>query len=189
MKRWIAMLGMLAALSAHAQGGQVFLMRVDVPAGARLETYEDGNGCPERADACRANGSVQAGEELLVTEVRGEWSRAWSKGWVRNAQLSALPVDAQPAWEGRWKGADTAGAIAIARKDDAYGIEAVIDAGRMQGPLRVDGKRARYDEGNPLMPDIGCKADFARLGRYLVVQDNGQCGGTVRFDGVYTPAE
>lgn len=189
MKRAIAMLGMLVAMSAHAEGGQVYLMRVDVPSGTQLETYEDGNGCPARADACRGNGSVQPGEELLVTEMRGDWSRAWSKGWVRNAQLTELPVDAHPAWEGSWKGADTAGAIAIVRQGDAYGVEAASDAARMRGLLRVDGKRARYDDGNPLMPDIGCKADFVRIGRYLVVQDNGQCGGKGRFDGVYTLAD
>jgi hypothetical protein len=211
MKRWMAVLGMLAAAHAHARNylrdETPRLMRVAAPSGTQVAFHGDADACRARGDGdCLTGASAAPGEVLLVVGTRGEWRLAWSKGWVRAALLADVPADAQPAWDGTWIAADEPenrpGRIGIACRDGGCSIDAqtkwtngalpngepIENLGSMQGPLHIDGNRGRYDDGNPLMPDIGCKADFLRLGRYLVVQDNGGCGGyNARFDAVYTP--
>ncbi|MDN4054498.1 hypothetical protein QPK32_15555 [Massilia sp. YIM B02763] len=205
MKQWIAVLGLLAAAQVQAQNELPHLARVAAPAGEKVDFYENSRGCPEGGDACRNDRRAEPGEELLITGSRDEWRHAWSKGWVRAALLADVPADAQPAWDGIWVATEAPenhpARIAIACRAGGCRVdgeakwtngalpngERIENLGSMQGPLRVDGNRGRFNDGNPLMPDIGCKADFVRLGRYLVVQDNGQCGGyNVRFDAVYT---
>jgi hypothetical protein len=184
MKRLFAAIGMLAALQAQAQTqtDAPRLVRVDAPAAF----YSDKEGCPAAGETCRSGTEAAAGDELLITKVDGDWSYAWSKGWVRSAGLVDVAPAAQPAWAGVWKSGATPGSIEIAQQDDTWLVEALKDGAGMRGVLRVEGPAARYDDRNPLMPDFGCRADFLRVGAYLVVRDNGQCGDNTRFDGVYT---
>ena len=59
----------------------------------------------------------------------------------------------------------------------------VVHTGKMTGELAWQGRRARFMAGSGA---DDCAAELTQVGRYLVVADNGHCGGAnVRFDGVY----
>ena len=166
----------------------------------RLYFFKEGDGCPEQGARCQTRAFVLAGDRLLVGKNRGAWSCAWypgkrqeTAGWVRNGDLTIQVAPLPDDWAGRWKARNSSGTINIAGKDGSWTVQgkaswgsgATQHVGELGGPLRVQGTHA-YLAGAQA---TDCGADFTRVGDFLVVHDNRQCGGAnVRFDGVYARA-
>lgn len=202
---------LLAAAPALAQGGAEpacnsgdfpmhpeFSIATVGAATPRLYFYKDGEGCPEKGASCQTRAFVVAGDRLLVGKNRGAWSCAWypgkrveTAGWVRNGDLT-LQVGPPPAdWGGKWKARNSSGVVNIGGRDGAWTVQgkassgsgAALRLGELGGELKVQGARARLAGTQ----GAECGADLTRVGDFLIVHDNGQCGGAgVRFDGVYT---
>jgi hypothetical protein len=178
----------------------------------RLYFYGDTGGCPGKGADCRTKAYVLPGDELLLGKVHGDWTCAWYEGkahetvgWVPNRNLvisQPQPDVSAPDWLGTWKVYNYPGYINIARKGNAYYVRGntrwigaelpngsrVEHLGDLAGELKIDRNRARLG-GQLESADGDCAAEFTRVGRFLVVHDNAQCGGAnVRFDGVYTKA-
>lgn len=212
----LASCGWFAALPAHAQTTDEDMCRsglfpsqsefhlATVTANApRLYFSGDMDGCPQQGDSCRAKAYVVAGDRLLLGKTHGEWSCAWYQGkthetvgWVRNrdlrldAETDEAPVD----WSGKWKQYNYPGYVSIARKGEVWYVlgemrwssEYASHFGEMSGELKIRGRHAHFG-GTPGPQVYDCIADLTRIGDFLIVHDNSECGGAnVRFDGVYT---
>lgn len=134
-------------------------------------------------------------------------------GWLRMEDVSprAVPAAALQDWPGTWTDIEkkiiitrgkAAGTLAVAGEATFGGSDPVrvrngsVSSGEIRGdaPLK-DGMLAftmgedrtlGFGEGD----EFDCRARFLRLGAYLVVEDNGQCGGiNVRFTGLYRRAK
>jgi len=176
---------------------------------SRLHFFEDMDGCPSRGAECQSKSYVVPGDQLIVGKQRGEWSCVWyagksheTVGWVRNQHLQYEKVNEHPDWQGKWKQYAYPGYISIVSKAGRYYVlgntkwigaqlpdgTRVEHLGELEGELSVEKNLAH---SGPAASDADaqytCIADYVRLGRFLIVHDNGQCGGmNVRFDGVYT---
>ena len=174
----------------------------------KLVFHQDDKGCPEGGAKCRSKAYVVAGDALIVNKVHGEWACAWydgkkqaSVGWVKVSRLQLQTNDATPGlkqWTGKWRFYTDVGVIEIAQADGKLHVSGdalwhggrtadglpVVHTGSVEGTMTPQGSKARL-----VMDDApySCQVDFTLLGKYLVVRDNGNCGGVnVRFDGVYT---
>lgn len=168
--------------------------------------------CPATTDACRKASYLVTGDLVLVGKTRGAFTCVtyqstsgrkpiFTSGWLPSAALTPVKPMALPRiadWIGNW--------------DQHYaGIE--IKRGGIGGRLQIDGiaafKGARdvhtgvleaqvmpgqdsiafLDDG--WMPfetkcDSACRVRMQRIGPWLVVVDNGGCGGAgVTFEGFY----
>ncbi len=175
----------------------------------KLYFYKDDTACPNDESSCRRNAYVLPGDELLINKTVGGWACAWfhgtkheTVGWVKTDHLVFLPtenVDRQH-WLGTWKYYNTDGVITITENGESLSVEGstlwqggmspagfpVVHTGEIAGTIKPVNGRAHLSDGDR---EIDCAADLVRIGRYLVVHDNGNCGGVnVRFDGVYTKA-
>jgi hypothetical protein len=178
---------------------------------SRLYFFGDMDGCPSLGTNCQSKNYVVPGDELIVGKQHGEWSCVWysgklheTVGWVLNHQLKFVENNGRPNWIGKWKQYAYPGYISIARKADRY---YVLGNTKWSGAKLADGTRVEHfgDLGGELKVETHlaysgaaalhtevkytCGAEYARVGRYLIVHDNSYCGGmNVRFDGVYTAA-
>jgi hypothetical protein len=168
--------------------------------------------CPAETAACRKTSYLVTGDLVLVGKTRGAFSCVtyqsasgrkpiFTAGWLPSAALTPVKPMAEPRtedWLGSW--------------DQHYaGIE--IKRGGIGGRLRIEGEAAFkgaldvhtgvieaqvmpgkesiafLDDG--WMPfetqcESGCRVRMQRIGPWLVVVDNGQCGGAgVTFEGFY----
>ena len=168
--------------------------------------------CPAAGDACRKKSYLVPGDLVLAGRTRGDFTcvshqartatkSVWTQGWLPRAALIALAPTPSPGiadWLGTW--------------DQPHGtIE--IKSGGIGGRLRIDGlmmvPTARDFHNGAIeaqvlpgkdgiaflndgwLPfetkcDSGCRVRMRRVGPWLVVQDNGDCGGAgVSFTGLY----
>ncbi len=133
-----------------------------------------------------------------------------TSGWLPRAALETVPPKAAPArqWEGKWE-RDAEAEIEIKSHADDLTVagtatwgghdpERVKRGGVHTGELEGGGKprgptlAIGYDPDRssfPSAPDAAsdsCSAQLNLYGRYLMVEDNGRCGGVnVSFTGVY----
>ena len=178
------------------------LARVRGARGSRAYFQGDDEGCPGPAAKCGQKAYVIPGDELIVSRAFGEYVCAWYQparggetvGWVAASRLEISEADANPAlalWLGTW---------------EFYNDTLRITRGAKAGTLRVEGE-AFWHGVNPENVHTGevsgeaapvagvlslgggddlCRATFRLVGAYLIVDDNGDCGGAnVTFDGVY----
>lgn len=178
---------------------------------SRLYFFEDLDGCPSRGAECQSKSYVVPGDELIVGKQHDDWSCVWysgktheTVGWVLNRQLQFVEVNENPDWLGKWKQYAYPGYISIARKAEHYYVlgntkwiggqladgTRAEHLGELDGELKVE-KNFAYSDSTAFgsNDEYACRAEYVRLGRFLIVHDNSQCGGVnVRFDGVYTAA-
>jgi len=111
-------------------------------------------------------------------------------------------------WIGEWRsGPESTIRIAPGARPDAFRIEGdatwgALDPGRverggvhigtLEGETQAEGANLSFGMGeNGTLPfdeadDVDCKVQMRRLGSYLLVKDNGMCGGAnVTFTGLY----
>lgn len=161
------------------------------------------DGCPD-ADSCR-HGYLLPGQEVLAGKSMGAFVCVYyqpsaSAGWMLASALAAEPPPSTPTpsdWTGHWSvdaGEDstidiTLDGAALAVDGEGYWPARDYEQGPGQ-PAQHEGGfsgRAAPTGGRLVLNDNGCETSMRRVGAYLVVTDNGQCGGAnVRFDGVYT---
>lgn len=175
---------------------------------SRLYFFDDMEGCPSRGAECQSKSYAVPQDELIVGKQHGDWSCVWysgktheTVGWVLNRQLQFVEVNEHPDWIGKWTQYAYPGYISIARKTEHYYVlgntkwigaqladgTRVEHLGELDGALKVETNFAYSGSATSDSNDkYACGAEYVRLGRFLIVHDNSQCGGmNVRFDGVY----
>lgn len=176
-----------------------------VVGGGQVHFLEDGKpNCPREDKACEQRAYVVRGDEVITGRVRGPFTCAFfpnrvggSAGWVKSSDLAPVTPGADPpmsAWVGQWRDGDdtirlTAKGPALEVAGDAYWPSANPppdqrpggpNVGELAGLARPRGRTVVFGES------VGCRAELALVGAYLVVADNSGCGGmNVRFNGVY----
>lgn len=179
-------------------------------AAERSHFFDDAAGCPQAAD-CQRKSYLVEGDQLLVAQQNEGWSCVWYEGarrngarrefvgWMASADLRPLPPQhPQPEqWLGHWhfydnrlqisEGSD--GALEVSGEAVWYGGinsfgDRVVHVGSLGGAGIVeDGNLLHIREGEE---DYSCHVRLRLVGKSLIVDDNGNCGGlNVRFDGVY----
>lgn len=171
--------------------------------GQKVHFYRDDEGCPSLQSQCARREYLVSGDQVLVGKHTGSWACVWYFGkkhefvaWVPKRNVNAVQAPPFPAiddWIGDW--VYHANRIHL-YMDDSSGRPAVRSElrwdggttstgdtiahyGGMRGTLDVAGARATAVEGS-------CKLTLARIGEFLVADDNGNCGGAnVRHGGVF----
>jgi hypothetical protein len=174
-----------------------------VTPGDRLGFLSDTDGCPSEAAKCRGRAYVLAGNVLATGHEHGPYVCAFfpnrvggTAGWAPRARLAPMAFPAAPApaaWAGHWADGDdtidlAVKAGAIEASGQAYWPSANPPLSeRPGGPNLGDlSAKARPAANHASFTDDPCTAAMTLAGDYLIVADNGQCGGmNVRFDGVY----
>jgi hypothetical protein len=168
----------------------------------KVHFFDDNDGCPSKGAACRLPAYLIPGDEILVGKRTADFACIWYQGhkqesvaWVpaKNVALgAAAPLDPVRDWVGAWSdgtnkiriAAANGGRVQMRSKlrwdgGTAPNGQPLANFGEMQGLLEVQGAKASAVEGE-------CSVALTRIGRYLVVDDNGACGGiNVRHTGVY----
>ena len=167
--------------------------------------YDDdfkAEGCPASTDACRRNAYLVTGDLVFVGATQGAFTcvnyqsplakkQIWATGWLPTAALTPVarmtPTKATD-WIGNWY--HPGGPIEI--KQAAGGklhVEGGITVptardfhtGDFAGDVTPKDDMLDFDDG-----DDSCHVQMQRIGTWLLVGDNGGCGGAgVTFQGLY----
>jgi hypothetical protein len=172
--------------------------------------------CPSTESACKLKAFLVPGDAVLVNATDGPFVCAMFKsqagvetrGWLPRATLQIAPPEAAPAqkWAGKWRRDRGAGIVLKSDGDNVKVSGSAIwgdsdpqrvkrgavhegeldDSGKPRGQALAIG----YDPGRsglaPPEDADGCAARLQLFGRYLLVKDNGKCGGAnVSFTGLY----
>jgi hypothetical protein len=206
--RWIMALCLLG-FAAPAYAGATDRL-VKIKAGPK-RYFQDGDrsGCPGAAQ-CRRRGYVMPGDMLIESSARGGFSFVTyvpkgggkaTTGWIESAALVPVPLNAPRAadWIGAWVGPDDSNMdITLGGKAGIVHVEGEalwgqydpekvkrgsVHVGQISGDMTPLGLTALYRDGEG---EYDCRVDLRLLGPYLLVEDNGNCGGaSVTFNGVY----
>ncbi len=177
---------------------------------AQASFYSGGEiaGCPAMIAKCLRKAYVRAGDIVLVGRSNGalvltDFTAGGARsthGWLPRTAIAPLPAPAATlaGWRGEWVRDDEAnislkpgkapGSIAVAG-DASWGThdpERVKNGGINMGALEYEGvpEGDRLNVGEPGQYD--CRVRMRLLPPYLIVADNGKCGGAnVSFSGVY----
>jgi hypothetical protein len=171
--------------------------------GERLAFLWDYGGCPDAAARCRQDASVAAGQLVVTGQTHRSYSCAFlpgadggSAGFLRSDRLAEvrLPRPAPGDWAGRWAdgenevtlAADAAGRLQASGR--ACWPSCTVSPRERPGGPNIGAFRAQAaPQGNAVaFAEDECEVSATLLPPYLVVSDNGRCGGNnVTFMGVY----
>ncbi len=165
----------------------------------------ESSSCPNDSDACRSQAYVVPGDTVLTGMTRGEFvcvqylgERSHRIGYVRQNEIAPQQIDRSPplsAWAGAWHsggGAEGGDVIELRPQGTALAISgnATWDSGNpggvnlgvVEGTVTPQGNAATFTD-----PDVGdCRMEMTLASSFLVVSDNGKCGGlNVTFSGIY----
>lgn len=158
-------------------------------------------GCSASEKTCSPT-SLAPGDPILVYQESGDWTCGYisqadgsGPGWVRSKDIRLVKVDENPpldAWLGTWKYFDdklsikkgkTAGTLALDGEATWHGSAGNVHVGDINGEAAPTGNRMHYQDGTD---QDSCIVDFTLLGKYLMLNDNANCGGmNVRFWGLW----
>ena len=171
-------------------------------------------GDPE-AKRCATGRFLVVGDVLLVRDqVGGLVSASFvnadgmgREGWVRKDGIQRLSDDfgANSSWAGNWVSHDGRDPRFISvlqherqrecavKGDATFGQNGPwrvehggVNLGDFSGRFVVHGDQAKFIESEAADEAFNCKVAFRKMGLFLIVADNRQCGGRqVNFDGVY----
>ncbi len=173
--------------------------------------------CPSAENACALKAFLVPGDEALVIGGESPYLCATFKsprgaetsGWLPRAALSLAPPEPAPAanWAGKWRRDGEAEIVLQAHGDEvAASGEAswgggdpervrtgAVNTGEISGSgePKAGVLAIGYADGAAAPPANGadCAARLQLFGRYLLVEDNGACGGmNVTFAGIYVRA-
>lgn len=161
--------------------------------------FDDMESCQENKRRCRLNAYVVSGDELLINKTQRGWACAWYQGkkretvgWVKSEKLKELNMEVPTTsdWIGKWKATDSWVKITKNKHSSLMvagsasgGDDSRRHEGSLDGEIIPDRGQATM---NPGIDEYECMVKFVRIGRYLIVDDNGNCGGAnVSFDNVY----
>jgi hypothetical protein len=174
-------------------------------------------GCPNATPACAERAYLVPGDRVIVTAKRDAFACATyinAKGGDRSGwlPLDAVAYDkpepvAAADWLGKWSRTEAdirvkpgkAGALVI-NGDATFGAHdpgrvkrGAVNSGEIAADVTLAGDRLSFAMGDDatLPVDKGgefvCKVWMQRVGPWLIVNDNGNCGGfNVSFRGFYT---
>lgn len=167
--------------------------------------------CPSATDECKKKSYLVVGDLVLTGAARGEFTcvsyhspmstrRDWTTGWVPSSVLTPVAPMRSPHvsdWAGRWRqGQHYVGGGLVEIKREGVG-KLHVDGGILL-PTARDFHNGAFEarvapQGDTLtFEDNGsnygseCKVRMQRIDRWLLVEDNGGCGGAgVTFTGLY----
>lgn len=163
---------------------------------------DDKETCPSADPGkCEVQKTVEAGTAIVVSKQLGDFycvfdPRDQSAGWLLGKNISLAPEITAKAsdWVGDWS--DGTNKITIERSGDGLRV-----SGHAQwfGATLDNGEQVVHDGGLDFVAKVEkdrlilhaadeyeCAAELINLGQFLVVRDNGNCGGAnVRFNSVY----
>lgn len=176
------------------------LARVAGARGARAYFYNDSpDDCPRPDAKCRDRAYLVPGDEVIVSRTRGGWACSWYQprrgpekvGWMEASRLDIREAEAEPPparWVGEWESyrnslsvlrGGRGGRLAVRGQAYWQGVGDNVHVGEVAGEAAPSGNALALE-------DDTCRVVLRLVGPYLVVNDNGQCGGVnVTFDGVY----
>ena len=181
-----------------------------VPVAARVlrrsHFHDDRAGCPAGA-GCRRKVYLIEGDEVIVDRIAGDWACAWFDG-KRRTTIGLLRVDdlaLEPAavevataeWLGHWEKIGHDGKSRDFLDIVVRGKVVVVSGEALWfGPMpdnvhtgEIGDEVLDLEEGTASFAARGeydCAATFRLVGKYLIADDNGHCGGVnVTFDGIY----
>jgi hypothetical protein len=164
--------------------------------------------CPAATQACRKTSYLVTGDLVLTGRTRGEFTcvsyhspvsnkRIWATGWLPSAALTPVAPMQSPKstdWVGTWRqGQRYVGGGLVEIKLNGGG-KLHVDAGILVPTARDfhngDFQGDATPKGDTLSfadeYDDGCRVRMQRIGPWLLIEDNGVCGGTgVTFTGLY----
>ncbi|HWZ41744.1 MAG TPA: hypothetical protein VNY08_25910 [Bradyrhizobium sp.] len=168
--------------------------------------------CPAATEACRKKSYLVTGDLVLAARTRDGFTCVafpspagkkpiWTNGWLPSSALTPVAPMAQPSlseWLGTWDQPHAGIEIkqgGIGGRLHIEGIAAFqgardVHTGDIDAQVMPDGDTIAFlDDG--WLPfatkcDSGCRVRMHRVGRWLLVEDNGDCGGAgVTFTGLY----
>jgi hypothetical protein len=150
-------------------------------------------GCPSHAPACAERAYLVPGDRVIISARRDAFICATyinATGGTRPGWLPAGAVaddKAEPVtladWLGFWFREDETGITMQAGKAGALRIDGVVGGLGPAAAIHVDVTPA----GDRLSFDNDCKVWMQRVGPWLIISDDYQCGGDgVTFGGVWT---
>jgi hypothetical protein len=167
--------------------------------------------CPAATETCRKNSYLVIGDLVLAGRTQGDFTcvtyqsptakkHIWTNGWLPSAALTPVAPIASPKavdWVGNWSQPNGSieirrgiggklriqGEMVVPTAHDAHtgAIEAAVMPEKDSIAFVDDGSIPfdKADEGE-------CRVRMQRIGPWLVVVDNGGCGGAgVTFTGFY----
>lgn len=167
--------------------------------GERAYFYSDDEDCPSSSEAkCRRKAYVMAGDRVLVSRRFGPFMCGWYQpargsetvGWLPVDKLSLADETTTPRpedWLGEWTYYSNSVKITRPRPQawrvDAeafwYGVGNNVHTGGVNTEATLAGNVLTVED------DI-CHVKLMLVGEFLVVNDNGECGGlNVTLDGIY----
>lgn len=190
----------------------VTLYEVDPAESTHFVKGTDADNCPGPGKACQTAAYVVKSNQVIVTHDLGNYACATfvsvrkgkaigTTGWLPLAALKK--VDVAPQWHGHWISSDTDATIDIAAKgSDKIAINAQAtwnstaingQSGEFSAVVSSNEGYISFTDGDNIESSYGksaCKVQAVQLGRYLVVGDNHECGGSnVTFSSVYARGE
>jgi len=168
----------------------------------RAYFYKDGNSCPDGVN-CREKKYVIPGDEVIVARNYGEFSCVWYQprkgsetvGWIKTSDLLRNESSVKPGpidWKGNWVFGESSIKIAQTKilgnfqiTGNAFwkGLGDNVHIGELNFVGTADKNKLNAGTGDD---KYDCRVKIKRLGKYLIVTDNKNCGGlNVTFDGVY----
>jgi hypothetical protein len=164
--------------------------------------------CPAATEPCRKKSYLVTGDLVLTGRTRGEFTcvsyhsplshkRIWAMNWLPSAALTPVTPMRSPKptdWVGTWRqGKRYVGGGLVAIKPNGGGtlhVDAGIlvptardfQNGGFQGDATVEGDTLSFADSY----NDGCRVRMQRIGPWLLIEDNGVCGGAaVTFTGLY----
>jgi hypothetical protein len=185
---------------AFAEDSEHFrLARVTGARGERAYFHNDlADDCPRPGAKCRDKAYLVPGDEVIVSRTRGGWACGWFQprrgpetvGWIEAARLDLREAEARPPlarWVGEWEfyrnslsiRRATDGRLSVEGQAHWQGLGDNVHVGEVGGQVAPSGSTLALE-------DDTCRVTLRLVVPYLIVNDNGQCGGVnVTFDGVY----
>ncbi|HXZ22393.1 MAG TPA: hypothetical protein VEH78_06480 [Pseudolabrys sp.] len=166
--------------------------------------------CPAATDACRKSAYLVTGDLVLTGRTHGEFTcvsyhsplsnkRIWATGWLPSVALTPVAPMQSPKvsdWVGNWRQGSYVGGGLVEIKAEGHGklhIEAGIlvptardfHNGVFEAHVTPQGDTLAFeDDANNY--GSGCQVRMQRIGPWLLIEDNGGCGGAaVTFTGLY----
>ncbi len=164
---------------------------------------DDQKNCPDAA-ACKSKSFVVAGDGIITNKTRGNYVCGWftgstgkvTVGWLKKADLD-FPLMVHDAservWVGEWQYGENSISMTPNKLSGFLNVKGValwkglgdnVHVGELDAKSPYKDGVLEYSDGDS---EFDCRATMTlQTERYLVVADNGNCGGAnVTFSGIY----
>jgi hypothetical protein len=157
------------------------------------------------AEVTTPSAGLERGDIVVIYRTEGDWTCGYltgktggGPGWILTNAIRAAASDPNPplsAWVGTWRDGEgaitigtaaTGGALTVKGEAVWHGAADLAHSGAFSGEATPKGNQLHYATGTSR---YDCVVDAVLYEKYLLVNDNGQCGGlNVRFSGIWKRA-